>query len=302
MQSDAHRPIHLVTGAAGATGQRATRLLLERGHAVRAFVRIDDTRARALSDAGAEVVVGDMLRFDDVSRALEGVRSAYFVYPIAPGLLEATAVFAQAATETGVRAVVNMSQISARREAASRAAQQHWIGERLMDRAPFAVTHLRPTFFADNFVFSSRQIAHEGVFRYPFGDGRHAPIAVEDQAHVITAVMEDPEPHAGKTYQLLGPVEMNHHDIAESFSKVLGRTITYQPIELRSLRAVPRRCRILRAPRSTFDKCRCRLPERRIFAGTNDVVRTVGATQPRRPSKISSCARESIFTPPETVR
>src|SRR5258708_33709205 len=162
MQPKTDQSTFLVTGAAGSTGRRATQLLLDRGHAVRAFVRVGDDRARALADAGAEVVVGDMFRLDDVSRALEGVRSAYFVYPIAPGPLEATAVFAQAATETGVRAVVNMSQISARREAASNAAQQHWIGERLLDRAPFGVTHLRPTFFADNFIYSNRPIAQEG--------------------------------------------------------------------------------------------------------------------------------------------
>jgi NAD(P)H dehydrogenase (quinone) len=232
MQSKTDHPTYLVTGAAGATGRRTTQLLLDRGHAVRAFVRVDDYRARVLADAGAEVVVGDMSRLDDLSRALDGVRSAYFVHPIAPGLLEATAVFAQAATETGVRAVVNMSQISARREASSNAAQQHWIGERLLDRAPFGVTHLRPTFFADNFIFSSHSIAREGVFRYPFGEGRHAPIAAEDQAHVIAAIMTDDEPHASKTYPLHGPVEMNHHEIAESFSRVLGRTITYEPIDI----------------------------------------------------------------------
>jgi NAD(P)H dehydrogenase (quinone) len=188
MQSTAERPKFLVTGAAGQTGRRATQLLLDRGHSVRVLVRADDDRAGELAGAGAEVVVGDLLRLDDVSRALEGVRSAYFVYPIHPGLLEATAVFAQAAIETDVRSVVNMSQISARREAGSNAAQQHWIAERLLDRSPFDVIHLRPTFFADNFIYFRRSIAQDDVIRLPFGEGRHAPIAVEDQARVIAAI------------------------------------------------------------------------------------------------------------------
>ncbi|WP_433709600.1 NmrA family NAD(P)-binding protein [Nocardia sp. CA-084685] len=279
MQSKTDQPKFMVTGAAGWTGRRATQLLLDRGHAVRAFVRVDDDRARVLADAGAEVVVGDMFRLDDVSRALEGVHSAYFVYPIAPGLLEATAVFAQAATETGVRAVVNMSQISARREATSNAAQQHWIGERLLDRAPFGVTHLRPTFFADNFIYSSGPIAQEGVFRYPFGEGRHAPIAVEDQAHVIAAVMANPEPHAGKTYPLHGPVEMNHHEIAESFSKVLGRTITYEPIDrdrfAQFLTGAGYSEHLVQHLTSVSIDY-----QNGVFSGTNDVVPSVGKTTP----------------------
>src|SRR5439155_26791403 len=62
-----------------------------------------------------------------------------------PGILEATAFFAQAALEQGVSAIVNMSQISARRIAKSHAAQNHWIAERLLDRSGIPVTHLRPT-------------------------------------------------------------------------------------------------------------------------------------------------------------
>lgn len=53
------------------------------------------------------------------------------------------------ASEAGVHAVVNMSQISARREAKSDAARQHWIAERLLDRTALVTTHLRPSFFME---------------------------------------------------------------------------------------------------------------------------------------------------------
>src|ERR1700759_4446637 len=84
----------LITGAAGKTGGYAARLLLERGHRVRAMVHRFDDRAARLRDSGAEVVVGDLNDIDDVRKAAEGARAAYFVYPIAPGLLEATTTFA----------------------------------------------------------------------------------------------------------------------------------------------------------------------------------------------------------------
>ena len=41
------------------------------------------------------------------------------------------------------------------------------------------------------------------------GAGRHAPIAGEDQAYVIAALLENPEPHDRKICPLVGPVEMN---------------------------------------------------------------------------------------------
>src|ERR1700744_362138 len=86
----------LITGATGRTGGFAARLLLERGHRVRALVHSFDDRAARLRDSGAEVIVGDLNEIDDVRRAAEGARGAYFVYPISPGLIEATTTFAQA--------------------------------------------------------------------------------------------------------------------------------------------------------------------------------------------------------------
>jgi NAD(P)H dehydrogenase (quinone) len=71
------------------------------------------------------VVVGDLLNFGAAGSAMAGVSAAYFCYPISPGgLLDTTTKFAQAADDAGVHAVVNMPQISARRDAKSDAAQR----------------------------------------------------------------------------------------------------------------------------------------------------------------------------------
>src|SRR5262249_39815691 len=103
-----------------------------------------DDRAKRLQGLGAEVVFGDFLNLDDVRAALRGVAGAYFCYPIRPGIIQATAIFAQAAKEAGVACVVNMSQISAREDAKSHAAQDHWLAERVFDWSGLTVVHLRP--------------------------------------------------------------------------------------------------------------------------------------------------------------
>src|SRR5690348_11237526 len=108
----------LITGATGATGGNAIKKLLQLKVSVRALVHKKDARSEQLSPQGVEVVQGDVLDFDSVSTALKGITGAYFNFPIqVPGILEATAFFAQAALEEGVGFIVNMSQISARRVA-----------------------------------------------------------------------------------------------------------------------------------------------------------------------------------------
>ena len=107
----------LITDATGATGGNAIKKLLELKVPVRALVHKVDERSEKLSSQGVEIVRGDLSDFEAVSEALQGITAAYFVFPVkVPGILEATAFFAQAALEKGVGAIVNMSQISAEKD------------------------------------------------------------------------------------------------------------------------------------------------------------------------------------------
>jgi NAD(P)H dehydrogenase (quinone) len=114
----ASQPV-LVTGATGDTGGYAIDALAKFDVSIRAMVRKDDERAARLRASGVEVMLGDLLDIDSVRSAMEGVSAAYFVYPLIPALIDATAYFAQAAREASLHGIVNMSQISARRESKS---------------------------------------------------------------------------------------------------------------------------------------------------------------------------------------
>ena len=228
----------LISGATGRTGGAAIDDLLKMGKLVRAYVRTDDERAEALRRRGVDIAVGDFTDIDDIRAAMEGVKSAYFLHPIAPGIIGAAAYFAQAAKEAGVAAIVNMSQISARRESASHAAQDHWVSERVFDWSGVPTTHLRPTFFADWLVYPhfAKEIWAKKKIEFPFGNGRHAPIASDDQGRVIAHILANPEGHEGKTYTLTGQVEMNHTEIAAVMSDVLGAKIEYAPTSIEEFR------------------------------------------------------------------
>ncbi|MFJ3522678.1 NmrA family NAD(P)-binding protein [Pseudomonas sp. NPDC090203] len=224
----------LVSGATGRTGGAAIDELLRMGKRVRAYLRSDDDRAAALRERGVEIALGDFTDIDAIRAAMEGIRSAYFLYPLAPGIVQAAAFFAQAAKEAGVQAIVNMSQISSNRDAKSHLAQDHWMSERVFDWSGVPTTHLRPTFFADwlSYPHFAKEIWATKKIQFPFGNGRHAPIASDDQGRVIAHLLAKPQGHEGKIYSLHGPVEMNHTEIAAAMSEVLGAKIEYAPVSI----------------------------------------------------------------------
>jgi uncharacterized protein YbjT (DUF2867 family) len=211
--------------------------------------------------------------------AMQGVNGAYFCYAIRSGLIEATVNFAQAATEADVRSVVNMSQISARREALSNAARQHWLAERVLDRTDLITTHLRPTFFAEWLTTWWERRDGEGYLRLPFGDGRHAPVAAVDQAHVIAEVLIDPEPHNRASYLLHSPVELHHDEIANAISATLGIPVHYEPISVDEFasamteRGLPAHF-VQHLSNVAIDY------QNGIFAGTNGLIEKIGQRTP----------------------
>ena len=219
----------LVTGATGDTGRATVDELLARGHQVRALAHGDDDRSRKLQERGVEVVYGDLLDFGQVRSALSGVQRAYFIYPIRPGIVQATAQFAQAAKEAGVDGIVNMSQVAAREDAKSHAAFLHWLAERVFDWSGVTVAHIRPTYFAEWLLYVAPMI-RKGLLHVPFGTGRHAPITADDMGRVIVGILEDPASHRGGVYPLFGPVEYSYQETAQVLSRVLGKEIEYKQV------------------------------------------------------------------------
>jgi NAD(P)H dehydrogenase (quinone) len=272
----------LVSGATGRTGGAAIDELLKMDKRVRAYVRSDDERAAALRQRGVDIAVGDLTDIDDIRAAMEGISSAYFLYPIAPGIIGAAAYFAQAAKETGVTTIVNMSQISARRESKSHAAQDHWISERVFDWSGVATTHLRPTFFADWLVYPhfAKEIWAKKKIEFPFENGRHAPISTDDQGRVVAHVLANPAGHEGKVYTLHGPVEMNHTEIAAAMSDVLGAKIEYAPTSIEEFKRKMEQ--FYKFPPFLVQHLVEVAQNYRegIFAGTNDVVERITGTPP----------------------
>jgi NAD(P)H dehydrogenase (quinone) len=273
----------LVSGATGDTGRATVEELLARGHQVRAMAHGEDDRSKRLQGRGVEVVFGDLLDFGQVRSALNGTQRAYFVYPIRPGILQATAYFAQAAKEAGVDGIVNMSQISAREDAKSHAATDHWLSERVFDWSGLTVAHIRPTYFAEWLLYVAPMIK-AGLLHVPFGTGKHAPIAAEDQGRVIAGILEDPAPHKGGIYPLFGPVEYTYAETAQLLSRVLGKPVQYRQVDFEEFSEVlqDRGKNAGRENSFLFQHLKEVVIDHQngVFAGTNDNVEKLGGRPP----------------------
>ena len=79
-------------------------------------------------------------------------------------------------------------------------------------------------------ILTPESVRETNQIRLPFGEGKTSPVAVEDVACVIAALLANPQPHIGKIYHLTGPQSENMDFYAQEYSKALGRTITYQDI------------------------------------------------------------------------
>ncbi|MDB5848323.1 MAG: NmrA family transcriptional regulator [Rhodoferax sp.] len=223
----------LITGATGDTGRAAVKASITLGLDVRALVHRLDARAEALQALGAEVVVGDLLDIDSVVAAMAGVEAAYLVWPVQPGLVQATVNFAQAAKEAGVATVINLSQRSANRHSQSASSRDTFLAEQVLNWSGLPVIHLRPTYFLEWLLYPWQlPFLKQGVLRMPVGQGRHAPIAADDQGRAIAALLKNPAPHIGQTIALSGPVEMDHTQMAAELSEALGRTIRFQDLPI----------------------------------------------------------------------
>ncbi len=230
-------PTYLITGAGGGLGSVSTRVvhqLLGQGDAVRAMVHRQDSRADALRDQGAEVIVGDLTNPVDVGAAMLGITRMFFNMSVSAAYLEATAVVCAIATEIGdLELLVNMSQMTVSQMTVDSTAESHqqrlhWLAEHVINWSGIPAVHIRPTVFLDNPLFTliaARSIRENGRLELPFGTGRTSPVAAADVADVVTTVLRSPSGHLGAVYELTGPATLDVDQLAEQYAAALDRPV-----------------------------------------------------------------------------
>jgi len=217
----------LLVGATGKVGSKVAGELAARGTRARAFVR-DPQAARAQLDGTVELVTGDLADVGSIGPALEGVEVAYLANGQTDRQVELETNFVAAAEAAGLPRLVKVTAPHARADGPHVFGRwQSQIEARIAESG--IPTTLRPTMFAENLLGSAPTIK-EGKLYSTAESGRLAWVDPADVAAVATAAITDPA-HAGKTYDVTGPEAIAYDELAERFSRVLGRPVEHVRID-----------------------------------------------------------------------
>jgi NAD(P)H dehydrogenase (quinone) len=223
------KPKILVTGATGKTGGASVALLLHDGFPVRAFVHQDDERAERLRAAGAEMFVGSLEDPVTVREAMRDVQRAYFCPPLEPGALRRAAIFAEAARDARLEAIVVLSQWLVDPAHLSIHAREKYLAGKIFEwAADIGIVTINPGWFADNYMAALEPICQFGLMALPLADGLNAPPSNEDIARVIVGSLSNPASYVGRSFRPTGPKLLSPDEIAAVFARVLGRKVRYQ--------------------------------------------------------------------------
>ena len=215
----------LVTGATGNTGSGLVPALRSAGVDVRAFVR-DESKAQPLKDIGVEIVVGDLDQPETIGPAVEGVDKIYLLTWNGPTQAQQAENVVKAAKQAGSPHLVRHSMWGSEK---SRIVKQGDQVEEAVKSSGLPWTLLRPTFYMQNTMMAAQTIASDGMIYWDMKDGKLAMIDVRDIVDFALAVLTG-SGHEGKSYILTGPEAISFHDVASTFSKVLGKDINYMSV------------------------------------------------------------------------
>lgn len=243
-------PRVLVVGATGLQGGSVARHLLAEGRCrVRCLTRrLDSVAARALADAGAEVVQGDMADRESLDAALAGCEAvfgvtSYFEHFAAEYELGARLV--DAVVDSAVEHFVLSTLPSASTLSAGTLSVPHFEHkarlEALVRQREILATFVHVAFYYENFLTNCqprRQADGSYAFGFPLGNATLSAVAADDIGGVVAAILRSPGNFQGKTVQVVGD-QRPAADYAAVIGRVTSRTVRYQHIPREDFAALP---------------------------------------------------------------
>merc|ERR1712137_1448332 len=96
------------------------------------------------------------------------------------------------------------------------------------------VTVLRGNFFMNHLLKTDTEnIDKEGWFTNPLGDTRNSFVCTNDLGEIAAqCILEGPEKHANKFYDITGPEPQSMYEIADDLGKALGKRLEYRPQDM----------------------------------------------------------------------
>lgn len=243
-----------VTGATGAQGGGLARAILANpssGYVLRAITRNPESeKAKALAEAGAEVVAADIDDVESLKAAFAGAYGAfcltnYWEHMDADREIQQAKNLADAASASGVEHIVWSTLEDTREWVPLESDQMPTLGGRFKcphfdtkggsDKFfdPAKTTFLLTSFYWDNFIHFGMgpQPGPDGVLgiAFPMDEKPLPGIAAEDIGKCAFGIFLKSEEFKGKKVGISGE-HVTGQQMAEGFSKILGKEVRYNAV------------------------------------------------------------------------
>ncbi len=228
----------LVTGATGNVGREVVKALHALGQPVRATALNSEDVTHVPTEAD-ETVFFEFGKPETFPRAFDGVNKMFLMRPPAISDVEAhIKPVIDYAAENGVKQIAFLSLMGIEKKTHV----PHYKVERFIEASGVPYTFLQPGFFMQNLDTTHHAdiVEYDALF-IPAGNAKTAFIDVRDIGAVAAHVLATPG-HENKAYELTGSESLTYYEVAEIFTDVLGRKITYSnPSLLRFARRMRKR-------------------------------------------------------------
>jgi uncharacterized protein YbjT (DUF2867 family) len=254
----------LIVGATGDLGGHVARQLLQQGHQVRAMTR-DPRRARALVDAGAEVVRGDLRSMASLRVATRDMQAIVSASHSVMGAWLSSSwrvddvgqrALIAAAKEAGVGHFVFISGMGASETHAVDFFRTKARIESHLKRSGLSHSILRPGPFMEFHTYKLiGQAVRAGKRVVLFGDGINPRnyVAAGDVARFVVLALTDGRLR-GETIELGGPENLTGMDVVGVFEKLTGSKAVVTHFPLSVVRVLSRLARPLHSGMSRILK------------------------------------------------
>lgn len=226
----------LVIGATGRVAAHLTKRLGRDGVPVRALVRNPVKASTAFAGVpGLEILAG---AFDDqtvLRKAFDNVEVAFLALGTSLEQIGLEKRLIDAAAQAGLPHLVRLSVLDPDRLGPYEVARKHGTLDEYLRASGVPHTLLRPAYFSSNLLAAAASIAHNDHWIGTAPNGRVAIIDTRDVADAAAAVIQD-STLRNAVYHLTGPVALTFPQVAEDFSAILGRRITYVAVDEATVR------------------------------------------------------------------
>jgi uncharacterized protein YbjT (DUF2867 family) len=214
----------LVIGALGNVGSEVVKCLLAQGVSVRASGLFAEKVTQRFG-AGVEAVPFDFTNPQTFAEAFKGITQLFIMRPPQISDIQKYMVPAlEAAKDAGVKHMVFLSIIGIEQNKIV----PHYKVEQWLLASGLDYTFLRCSFFMQNLNTTHRTEIHDHDEIYvPVGKAKTSFVDVRDIGAVAALALTHPG-HEKKAYDLTGSEALDYYQVADLFSQVLGRKITYK--------------------------------------------------------------------------